>query len=178
MRAGNPSSVLLVGLLMVWSPGKTAVAELRVGATLSCPLEASAGSTLTVDLSLRNSECSAVDVRILSGIAGNSGQTLAGIGVFGPVVAAPLVVVPAPTETFGGCVSGSCEFSGASCTTDADCPFCYASSAGTQTLQLQAPPAIPASLVGTVGAHLLILEWSAGDKTDTEVDECLVNVVE
>jgi hypothetical protein len=116
--------------------------------TVDCPPSASAGSTITVDVSLKNRECSPVDVRLMSSIAGNANQSVGGIGIWGPVLA-DTITVAAATDNLPGtcdlerhrcdatdgstcaadddCVDGfcdirrQCEFFGGTCSSDFDC---------------------------------------------------------
>jgi hypothetical protein len=152
---------------------------LDVDSHLTCPAEGVAGSTISVDLRLENFECRAVNVRVMSSILGNGDQTLAGLRVFGPVVAHALEVVPAATDIFfGGCVQGMCQaFPPTSCTTDADCPDCTGTTPGVREISISAPPALPADLKGTVGTHLILTEWEAGATTETEINQCFVEVL-
>lgn len=143
-------SVALLAVVSTWLMAPVADAGVDVKTQVSCPAQASVGSTITVDFNLQNFECSAVNVRLISSIAGNAGGSLSGFGVFGPVVVEPSVVVP-----------GSL-----------DCPV---SSTETVDLSIPAPPAVPASMVGTVATYIFLSEWN--DRSQTEVDQCLVEVI-
>jgi hypothetical protein len=164
---------VLVGLAILFM----ANASMGQEASVSCPTEANSGSNVAVTMSFENWECSAVSVRVMSSIVGNADNTLGGIGVFGPIVVAPSVVVPAGTDGFCGCFSNSCDCSGNSCTQDADCPFCEAGIPGTLTLPVNAEPALPASLEGTVATVLIMSESDVNDEVETEIAQCLVEVL-
>lgn len=123
-----------------------------VGIRLTCPAEAAAGSTIETDLRFENRRCVEADVRVSSSIAGNPLGNFGAIGIFGPVVAAPAITVPAGAG-----------------------PFCT-SPPGITDIAVSTPPEIPASLVGTVATLFLIAEWDDGFAGGTTVQECLVNV--
>lgn len=147
-------------------------------ARLTCPDQESAGSQVQIGLELMNATCTAINARVLSSVVGNSGENLAGIGVFGPFVAIPSVTVPAASEVYGGCQTGICEWGGTPCVTNADCPYCGAVTPGVFSLDLDVPPALPASLEGTVATLLIMTETDeAGTgKSDTNIVECFVDV--
>jgi len=170
--------------ILVWCASSllagSATAGLDVSASVSCPDTASADSTITMDVVLENHECtSAVTVRLVTAIAGNANGTLAGVGVYGPVLANPGVTVPAATP--GTCNTSLHQCSGPYpyyCNVDADCG-CFTATPGTLLVNAQlAPPAVPAAHVGTVEAHLLVTEWEGTPTlgTTTLVDQCLVEV--
>lgn len=164
---------VLVGLAILFM----ANTSMGQGASVSCPTEANSGSKVAVTMSFENWECSAVSVRVMSSIVGNADNTLGGIGVFGPIVVAS-VVVPAGTDVlFCGCDGGLCGCSGNSCTQDADCPFCEADTPGTLDLPVNAEPALPASLGGTVATVLMMSESDVNDEVETDIAECLVEVL-
>lgn len=146
---------------------------------LVCPSDANAGSNVEVILTIENSECRATTLRVMSSIVGNAGGTLAGIGIFGPVVVEPLVVVPAGTDTFCGCNAGTCQcdFPFVSCSTDADCQECGAFIPGTLDLPVTVEPALPSSLAGTVATVLLISEPEADSASAMSINECFVEVL-
>lgn len=123
-----------------------------VGMRVSCPAEAAARSTMETDLRFENRSCVAAEIRLSSSIAGNPLGNFGAIGIFGPVVAAPTIRVPAGAG-----------------------PFC-ASPPGITDVAVSTPPEIPESLVGTVATLFLIAEWDDGFTGGTLVEECLVNV--
>jgi hypothetical protein len=137
-----------------------AMADLDVAMQLDCPAEATAGSTITTNLHLENRECSVSSVRVISSIAGSADQSLGGFGIFGPVVADPMISVPAATEIIPG--NGCWPLN---------------ITPGVNDVAVLTPPAIPGSLVGTVATFVLIAEWDDGVSEETEVAQCLVNIL-
>jgi hypothetical protein len=91
------------------------------------------------------------EVRLTSSIAGNPEGNFGAIGIFGPVIAASTISVPAGT--------------GVLCATP-----------GITDVAVAIPPAIPASLVGTVATFLLVAEWDDGVTSGSLVKECMVHV--
>lgn len=168
---------LCVVAVLTFTPSATLHAD-DLETRLFCPDQQSSGSEVLIDLFLFNSTCKAVNARILSSIIGNSGDNLAGIGVFGPSVAVPSVTIPAASEVYYGCQAGSCEFHETPCVTNADCLDCRASIPSEVALSISVPPALPRSLEGTV-ATLLILTEVDGIGTGTsvaDVAECFIDV--
>jgi hypothetical protein len=159
-----------------------ASAAMAGDAELTCPAQGNAGESLMVNMSFENDECSAVNVRIMSSVVGNASDSLAGVGIFGPVVAIPVVVVPAGTNRFCVCNANQCEcdWPGGlplSCSTDADCPSCSASTPGTQNAYFDTQIDLPQSLSGTVATQIFISEFESGTEVETEVNECFVEVL-
>jgi hypothetical protein len=164
---------VLIGLAILF----LANASMGQQTSLSCPTQENSGDMVSVTMSFENSECSAVSVRVMSSIVGNADNSLGGIGVFGPIVVAPSVVIPAGTNPFCGCVSNFCNCSGNSCSQDADCPYCEAGTPGTLTLIVDAEPALPASLDGTVATILMVSESDVDGEVETDIAECFVEVL-
>ena len=72
-------------------------------ANVTCPTQVNTGQSVMVNLILTNGECfPASPVRIISSVVGNASDDLAGVGIFGPVVA-DTVVVPAGSNRSCGC---------------------------------------------------------------------------
>lgn len=155
MKVSQSGLWLAISLLLAVHPAVANTVELGV----DCPAEAAAGSSITADLHFRNQNCtSGYNVRVISSIAGNADQSLGGIGIGGPVVVDSSIAVPAGTPPFPG---GPCL--------------------ATVDLTLPTPPAIPASLEGTVATFVLISEWDqlqfgVPGIDATEVAQCMVNI--
>jgi len=144
--------------LMIMLLGLTVTTSARAGdlsASVSCPAQATSGSQLEVQLEIQNGEDEALDARILSSFVGNSGDNLAGIGVFGPSVAVQSVMLPAATP------SGP-----------------YYSEPSVTNIMFNAAPSVPSSLAGTVATLLIVVETSKldGSRSVGDVTECLVEV--
>lgn len=151
-----------------------ALADLNVATELTCPAEAAPGATISVDLTLINNECRPLEVRVISGIVGNANNTVAGVGIFGPVVADPQILVGAATGMQPSCITNICDDGFfAPCQIDNDC-HCFPTAPSTVNVSVVVPPVIPSSVLGTVVMYLLITEWEGGE--ETEVDSCLVSV--
>lgn len=151
-----------------------------VGVDLICPQEAPAGQNVTVDMSFGNRECTAQTVRVLSGIVGNASDTLAGVGVFGPMVAEPALVVPVGTDVQCGCVDGqcACSFPPQSCKVDAECPNCSMATKGTLDRSVDVLPTLPASLAGKAATVIVITEEEDDiGEVDSKIRECFVDVL-
>lgn len=125
-------------------------------ASVTCGAQVTAGNQIEVQLEIENDKYSAIDARVLSSIVGNSGDNLAGIGVFGPFVAVASVSVPEATFD---------EFS-------------FDDVPGVANLSFDALPAVPASLAGTVATLLIVVEVRepGGKSSVGDVTECLVEV--
>jgi hypothetical protein len=206
MKVLRRSLWLAATLLLVVRP---AMACPDVDMSVDCPAEARASAMITADVHLENVQCSDANVRLVSSIAGNESESLGRIGIFGPEVVGDTIVVPAATDHFPGSTCkevGECSSSDwIDCFTDDDCPAgetCYLSgyrlctgsfrwcstnadcvcqevTPGTSDLTVSIPPAIPASLTGTVAALVLLTEADFGgddDKDIQAVKHCLVDV--
>ena len=127
---------------------------------VDCPAGAPALSTISTDFHLVNEECSEATVRFFSSIVGNADQSLGGLGINGPVVVdtGTPIVVPAAIDNFP--------------------PGCFDVSPGVTDVTLDTPPAIPATLSGTVATFVLITEWDIAGRPGktTVLRECLVDV--
>lgn len=128
----------------------------NVNASASCAAQVTSGGQIEVQLRIENAKFSQIDARVLSSIVGNTGDNLAGIGVFGPFVAVASVSVPEATfdDVYFEIVPG------------------------VTNLTFDAPPAVPASLAGTVATLLIVVEVtdSGGNAGVGDVTECLVEV--
>lgn len=146
-------AALLVALVL--GLAATSAQANEVNASAVCPAQASSGSQVQVQLKIENGEPSELGGRVLSSFVGNSGDNLAGIGVFGPRVAVPSVTLPAGTP--GGY---------------------YSIDPSVTNLVFNAAPAVPSSLAGTVATLLIILEvqGSDGNASVADVTECLIEV--
>jgi hypothetical protein len=169
-------SILVSGASLVLFAGQVAAADLDVKATVSCAATAAQNSTLTMNVHLESRECSPLTVRLVTAIAGNANGTLAGVGVYGPVVANQ-VVIPAATDNGSTCNLSfhSCTFGGF-CNSNADCACQNVTPSVLDIPSQSAPPAIPSALVGSVEGHLLITEWQGTPGKATLVHQCLVEV--
>jgi hypothetical protein len=120
----------------------------------------------------------------MSTIVGNGDETVRGMAIFGPEVAAPAVVVPAAVDLLTGtcsanrcdrCVGSLCVGSFFFCSVDADC-VCRDIEPGVRSVSVTVPTAIPAGLAGTVLKQFLV---SDSPQTTTIVsDDCLIAVPE
>lgn len=174
MRKSNRilQGIACASILVMWNAANGSASE------LICPASANANNNVAVTLTLENSGCAAEEFRIISSIVGNAGATLAGIGIFGPVVVEPVVIVPAGTGVNGcGCSLNSCQCDNNSCTTDADCASCEAVTPGTLVLTVSVEPALPNSLGGTVATLLLVSEPAAGSDAAMSINSCFVEVL-
>lgn len=130
-----------------------------VYAMATCPASANAGSQVSVQLRIENPEPSPVSARVLSTVVGNSGDNLAGIGIFGPFVAVPQVTIPAATGD----------------------PYDYPSTfdPGVENRVLNVPPALPSALSGTVATLILFVEVEGpeGERQLSGAAECLIEVL-
>lgn len=193
---------LAVALLMVVHP---AWADADFDMEVDCPPSASSDSTITIAVSLVSRECSPLDVRFMSSIAGNADHTVGGIGIWGPVLAKTITVDAATDLLPGTCdlVQGKCDrTSGATCSADADCLsgicdyeqclggvnlrcdtdadcVCQHVTPGGTTDSVEALPKIPVELVGTIATFVLIGEGDSGGPggTRTLVQSCMVDVI-
>lgn len=153
-RSAGCRFVLGVTVLLLGLPATSAKAS-DVNASVVCPAQAPAGSQVQVQLRIENREPSALTARVLSSFVGNSGDNLAGIGVFGPRVAVPSVALPSGTP-------GSY----------------YDVEPSVTNLEFNAAPAVPSALAGTVATLLIVLEVekSDGNTSVADVTECLIEV--
>ena len=148
----NLSIVALAVLLILFAP--VAVAGVfDVSAT--CPTTAQANQAVVATVTLTNRSCSPGTARLITGVVGNGNQTLGGLGVYGPVVANPVVAIPAAIDLFP--------------------PDCYDVTLGSNTFSLTTAPTLPTSLVGTVATIIIVAEFD-GD-AQTAITECLVEVL-
>jgi hypothetical protein len=111
---------LAVTLLVIVNPAWAGAIGMNVD---NCPTDASAGSTISIDLTLTNKQCVPVTVRLMSSISGNANQTVGGIGIWGPMVA-DTIVVPAAESIHepASCVpEGECTGDFTFCTSDLEC---------------------------------------------------------
>lgn len=151
---------------------------MAASAELTCPAQGNAGESLFVSMVLENQACAAANVRLMSSIVGNAADSLTGVGIFGPVVSVPVVVVPAGLNRSCGCSANVCSCnSSLSCSTDGDCPRCRASTPGTQNAFFDTQLALPQSLSGTVATQILISEFDSGTAIETMVNDCFVEVL-
>jgi hypothetical protein len=177
MRQRSLIPCVLAGLL-VGFPFASAMADHDVEVDIQCPTEQASSTTTTVTIIYENYSCSAVPIRTMSSIVGNSNQTLGGIGVFGPFVIDDRVIAAGSGVAYCGCGAGQCMCSANSCSTDVDCPECRAQTPYVLNVERTAEPAIPESLDGTVATYLFISEAGVGtEETDTEISECFVEVL-
>lgn len=168
---------ILAGLLIGLAPwGAIAQANADLKVDVVCPLEQAANTTAIVTLIYENSSCFAVPVRTMSSIVGNSNQTLGGIGVFGPVVIDDRAVAAGTGQIFCGCSAGSCDCDFANCSSDAECSSCETAIPHILNVEKSAAPVLSLSLQGTVATYIFISEFESGEKTSTELNECLVDV--
>jgi len=167
-----------MGLLVIgWATVLIHQVALANGVSVSCPASAASGSNVTVEMSFENDECSAASVRVISSIVGNADNSLGGIGIHGPVVAEPMLIVPAGTDVFCGCVANQCQCGEGACSVDSDCSFCSAQTPGTLSALVDVEPVLPPTLDGTVATVLLLSEIEIGDSASTQVNECFVEVL-
>ncbi|HKA15429.1 MAG TPA: hypothetical protein VKH41_10470 [Myxococcota bacterium] len=162
---------------LVFAANLAAAADLRTKTSLACATTAAQGSTLTMNVHLESRECAPLTVRLVTAIAGNANGTLAGVGVYGPVVANQ-VIIPAATDNGATCnlTYHFCNSYGGTCNSNADCACLNVTPSSLDLPSQSAPPAVPAALVGTVEGHLLITEWQGTPGKATRVDQCLVEV--
>lgn len=179
MRQRSLILCVLAGLLVGFASADATAQDVNV--VVECPAEGAPLSTPTVVIVYTSFACSAVPIRTMSSIVGNSDQTLGGIGVFGPVVIDDRMLPGGSGATSGcGCNAGSCgciDGSAISCTSDADCPFCRKVTPYLLNVEKDALPAIPVSLDGTVATYVFITEVVAGPETSTEINKCFVEVL-
>ncbi len=157
-RSALAAALLLAGISVPTSAR-------AVHALAICPASANAGSQVQVQLRIENPEPSPLSARVLSTVVGNSGDNLAGIGVFGPFVAAAQVTIPAaivmddPNDPYD----------------DHYPPV----DPGVENLVLNVPPALPSALSGTVATLLLLVEVDGpeGDSKLADAAECLIEVL-
>jgi hypothetical protein len=154
-----------------------AIAALQVETQVTCQTQSHPAAMVTVDVRLENTECVALDVRIISTVVGNTDQTMNELGVFGPVLASATTVPAAWDQTPGTCDPGTltCGASGVGCNTDADC-FCKLVTPTTTQFSLEIPLALPASLENTIVTQLITVEWDGG--TPTHVEKCMIELPE
>ena len=156
-RSVAGGAVPFLAMLLLSSVATSARAN-EINASATCPAQATSGSQIEVQLAIENSETSELNARVLSSIVGNSGDNLAGIGVFGPRVAVPSVTLPAGTA--------------------GDDVYYYYVEPSVTNLVFNAAPAVPSSLAGTVATLLIVVEVreSGGKSSVGDVTECLVEV--
>ena len=143
---------------------------------LTCPKTAAAGESAELDYRIENKACTPVTVRVISTMVGNRDETLRGVAIFGPEVAAPAVVVPAAVDLLTGtCSASRCEGSFFSCLVDADC-VCRVIEPGARSVSVTVPTAIPADLDGTVLKQFLFSD--SPQTTKIASDDCLIAVPE
>lgn len=143
----------LLAILLFTSVSTPAWAK-EINASAVCPAQVTSGNQIQVDLRIENGTTSVLDARVLTSIVGNSGDNLAGIGVFGPRVAVSSVTLPAGTIDV------------------------YFPEASVTNRIFDAVPAVPSSLAGTVATLLVVVEVrEAGEKSSVaDVAQCLVEV--
>ncbi len=148
---------------------------------LTCPASATSGGNVSVTVDFENDSCAAIDYRILTSIVGNGNDTLGGIGIYGPAVAEPTVIVPAGSGVaFCGCgefTPNICSCSGNSCSVDADCPFCTAVTPATLSVPVDVVPVLPTALTGTVATVIVINEANIAGEIDSQIYQCFVEVL-
>jgi hypothetical protein len=141
-----------LALLLVICSAGSAAAQFSID--VDCPATASVGQNVPASVTLESRECFATTARIITSIVGNSNDTFGGIGVFGPVVADPLVAIPAATDLFP--------------------PGCFSTIPGSTSFLLSVVPTLDASLTGTVVTVIFLAEFENGQTV--QVDQCLVEV--
>jgi len=153
LRSILGGNALLLAVLLLGLPAASEQAS-EINASAVCPAQAPSGSPVQVQLRIENSETWEFGARVLSSFVGNSGDNLAGIGVFGPRVAVPSVALP--PGTWDG----------------------YYVAPSVTNLVFNAAPAVPSALAGTVATLLIILEVeeSDGNRSVADVTECLIEV--
>ena len=111
---------LLVATLTWLSPAAADADGLRL--RLDCPDAVAATTAPLLNVEIENRGCSPRNVRILSTIVGNGADSVGGMSVIGPEIAASDVMVPAATDQLSGlCVGNSCDGASIFCQSDADC---------------------------------------------------------
>lgn len=159
MHATNPIviRILVVVLTLLFFTTSAAEARDKFGIDVDCPSNISVGQNVPATITLESFECFVTTARIITSVVGNSSDTFGGIGVFGPVVANPMVSVPAAV--------------------DSNPPFCFfPNQTGTTSFPILSVPTIDASLAGTVTSVIFAAEFSTGAGTKVVLDACLVQV--
>ncbi len=132
--------------------GAQAAVAFDIEVDLSCPIVAQAGSSLFVDVLLENEECR-FDVtfeRIFVAIAGNTNDSVGGVGIFGPFARA---------HTHSGLIPKATCTAGFFCDPFFGCPI--STPGRTVVPSVMITDALPPSLAPTVAAMIVSIEASA-----------------
>lgn len=122
VRALTSSMALpILAASLAWLAATAAGADgLRM--SLDCPETVIATTAPQLNIQVENRDCSPRNVRILSTLIGNGAESVGGVSVIGPEIAASNVLVPAAVDQLSGlCINNICEGVPFFCQSNADC---------------------------------------------------------
>ena len=164
----------LLILVVLSSVADKAEAATDIQSRLDCPTFVEPETRPQLDLSLENLACDPRTVRVLTTMVGNGNQTLEGLSVFGPEIAASDVIVPAATDLLPGtCFLNTCQGSSVFCTTDADC-VCTVVTPGTTSLQVVSPTVVPVAFDKSVIEEFVFTDFVEGNTMTSDTCRILV----
>jgi hypothetical protein len=150
---------------------------------ISCPDSVTTETQVTVGIHIENESCQDIDVRISSGIAGNSNNTILGMTARGPKTidgATFDYTVPGATDFLPGTCNTStdrCDGSADTvyCNFDGDC-ICNLTTAGVLDLSMPLPAVVPSSVADTVISQYVLMNWDEAKQWTG--DQCAIEVPE